>query len=188
MPASPLQPARAIARILRVDHAGEHGAVHIYERQLRLAAAKFPDLVPWLTETLSHELRHRSAFASAMPSRNAKPCRLLGVWSVGGALLGALTAALGRTGIMVCTAAVERIVHRHLIEQIAFLDRWDPALADTVRGILAEEIEHLAYASAHIDARSLAARALDGCVAIATETLIFISTRGDSLHLRRALA
>lgn len=122
-----------------------------------------------------------------MPARAAKPCRLMFVWSFGGAALGALTAACGRTGIYVCTAAVERTVHKHLVEQIAFLDRTDPPLAAIVRDILVEEDAHLAHAEAHHNARGPFAQLLSVLVSAATETLIFISMRGDSLRLNRSM-
>lgn len=179
---------RLIPRILRVNHAGEHGAVAIYAAQLAQARKGHPDLVPWLSETLSHEERHRARFREAMPTRAAKPCRMMFVWSFGGAALGALTAACGRTGIYACTAAVERTVHKHLVEQIAFLERADPALAPIVRDILVEEDAHLAHAEAHHNTRGPFARALGAVVSAATETLIFLSTRGDSLRLRAAMA
>lgn len=177
-----------IRRILRVDHAGEHGAVAIYSAQLSNARRVHPDLVPWLEETLSHEQRHRTLFREAMPARAAKPCRMMFVWSFGGTLLGALTAACGRTGVYVCTAAVERTVHRHLVEQTAFLDRADPPLGQLVRDILIEEDAHLAQAEAHHNPNGLFARALGTLVSAATEVLIFLSTRGDSLRLRTAMA
>jgi ubiquinone biosynthesis monooxygenase Coq7 len=180
--------ARLIRRILRVNHAGEHGAVFIYTAQLARARRGYPDLAPWLEETLSHEVRHRARFREAMPARAAKPCRMMFVWSWGGALLGAVTALFGRTGVYVCTAAVERTVHRHLVEQTAFLDGADSDLAALVRDILAEEDEHLAAAEARHDATRLLPRTLSVIIAAATETLIFLSTRGDSLRLKRALA
>jgi ubiquinone biosynthesis monooxygenase Coq7 len=182
-----MQRPRLIPRILRVNHAGEHGAVAIYSAQLAHARRAHADLVPWLEDTLAHEQTHRSRFREAMPTRAAKPCRMMFVWSFGGAALGALTAACGRTGIYVCTAAVERTVHKHLVEQIAFLDRVDPPLAQIVRNILIEEDAHLAHAEAHHNARGLFARALSALVSAATETLIFLSTRGDSLRLRSAM-
>jgi len=178
---------RLIPRILRVNHAGEHGAVAIYSAQLAHARRAHPDLVAWLEETLAHEERHRARFREAMPSRAAKPCRLMFVWSFGGAALGALTAACGRAGIYVCTAAVERTVHKHLVEQIAFLDRTDPPLAAIVRDILVEEDAHLAHAEAHHNTHGVFACALSAIVSAATETLIFISTRGDSLRLNRSM-
>lgn len=179
--------SRIIRRILRVNHAGEHGAVAIYSSQLANARRTQTDLVPWLEETLVHEQRHRSLFREAMPIRAAKPCRMLFVWSFGGAVLGAVTALCGRTGIYVCTAAVERTVHRHLLEQIAFLDDADPLLAEIVREILVEEDAHLAHAEARHNPNGLFARLLGALVSAATETLIFLSTRGDSLSLKGAM-
>ena len=179
---------REIRRILRVNHAGEHGAVAIYSAQLNSARRAHPDLVPWLEETLSHEQRHRHLFREAMPTRSAKPCRMMFVWSFGGAALGALTSACGRTGIYVCTAAVERTVHRHLTEQIEFLERTDAALAALVREILVEEDAHLAHAEAHHNTRGVFARALSAIVSAATEALILVSTRGDSLRLKAAMS
>lgn len=78
---------RLIPRILRVNHAGEHGAVAIYSAQLAHARRAHPDLAPWLSETLAHEQTHRTRFREAMPSRAAKPCRMMFVWSFGGAAL-----------------------------------------------------------------------------------------------------
>lgn len=180
--------SRLIRRILRVNHAGEHGAVAIYSAQLANARRAHPDLVPWLEDTLSHEQRHRTLFREAMPTRAAKPCRMMFVWSFGGAVLGALTAACGRTGVYVCTAAVERTVHRHLVEQTAFLDQADPPLAQLVRDILVEEDAHLAHAEARHNPHGLLAGVLGALVSGATETLIFLSTRGDSLSLKGAMA
>jgi ubiquinone biosynthesis monooxygenase Coq7 len=170
-----------------VNHAGEHGAVAIYSAQLERARRAYPDLVPWLGETLGHERRHQTCFREAMPARAAKPCRTMFVWSFGGATLGALTAALGRNGVYVCTAAVERTVHKHLVEQIAFLDRADPPLAAIVRDILVEEDAHLAHAEANQARHSLFARSLGAIVSASTEALIVLSTRGDSLRLRAAM-
>lgn len=183
-----LNKQRLIRRILRVNHAGEHGAIAIYTAQIAICQRVTPDLLEWLNETLSHERKHRERFLNAMPSRQAKPCRALIVWSFGGRLLGTLTSLFGRTGVMICTSAVERTVHRHLHEQIAFLDRSDAELAETVREILKDEDAHLAYADEHHDRHTLFAKFLSWIVSVATETLILISTRGDSLRLKSALA
>lgn len=181
-------PGKVIRRILRVDHAGEHGAIAIYSSQIAWAKRHAPDLLPWLEETIAHERAHRERFRSAMPVRNAKPCRLLSVWSVGGAVLGWLTARLGRTGVMVCTSAVERTVHAHLMEQRLFLSRHDPELDEVVASIQRDEDEHLAYADERHNPKSLLPALLRPLVAAATEILIFISTRGDSLRLRHTMA
>ena len=179
--------ARIIRRILRVNHSGEHGAIAIYNSQIRRAEKHYPDILPWLKETLRHEVRHRDAFLNAMLSRNAKPCRALYIWKYGGAILGGFTALFGRLGVMVCTSAVERTVHQHLTEQIAFLNDADQELALIVQDVLREEEQHLYEADAQHDPSSFMARLLSFVVASATEVLIYISTRGDSLRLRSAM-
>ena len=178
---------RLIRRILRVNHAGECGAVHIYASQSKRAHQDFPDLKDWLEQTLDHEMTHRSRFLNAMPERGAKPCRLLSVWRWGGALLGSITSLTGRQGVLACTAAVERTVHRHLDEQINFLVRHDIALAGLISEIQKDEIEHLAHAENQLASLSFYDRLLSTAISVATETLIFVSTRGDSLFLSQKL-
>ena len=172
-------------RILRVNHAGEHGAVAIYSAQIARLSKSNPALGDWLAETLTHEQDHRAVFREAMPARSAKPCRAMWIWGIGGAWLGHLTAMLGASAVMACTAAVERTVHGHLLEQARFLDPIDPELAALVRLIQVEEDEHLAYAEARHDGATLSAKVVSGVVSASTEVLIALSTRGDSLRLAR---
>lgn len=174
---------RIVRRILRVNHAGEHGAVEIYGSQLRVLGSRKPEITNWLFETRNHEIEHRKRFKDAMGKRGAKPCRAMFVWRLGGYLLGAGTALLGERGVLVCTAAVEKTVHRHLIDQISFLDQSDPELAILNRSILIEEDQHLNFALAKLSKTSLVASSLMAIVAAATELLILVSTRGDSLNL-----
>jgi 3-demethoxyubiquinol 3-hydroxylase len=180
-------PGRVIRRILRVNHAGEHGAVSIYSAQIAWAKRRAPGDLAWLEETIAHERRHRERFLGAMPQRSAKPCRLLSVWSIGGGVLGWLTSRLGRTGVMICTAAVEKTVHQHLVEQKAFLASHDAELLGIVEEVQRDEDAHLAHAEAHIAANGMGARVAFALVSVVTEVMIFLSTRGDSLRLRAAM-
>lgn len=179
--------SRIIRRILRVNHAGEHGAVSIYSAQIEWARRHAPDILGWLEETIGHEQTHRELFRSAMPARAAKPCRLMSIWSVGGATLGWLTARMGRAGVMACTAAVERTVHRHLVEQQAFLRSHDAELLGIVATVQFDEDAHLAHAEANLKGGGWLAKAIYPVVSCATEFMIFLSTRGDSLRLRAAM-
>lgn len=181
-PAPSPEQVRLVRRILRVNHAGEHGAIAIYKAQCR-TAWRYPDLRGWIDETLAHEKSHRAAFRAAMPSRAAKPCRALVVWTIGGTLLGWITGLLGRKSLMICTASVERAVHRHLDEQIAYLSGRDDALAAIIRDIQRDEDAHLDFAERHHDGKGVFAGLLNGVVTAATEAMIWMSTRGDSRRL-----
>ncbi|RUW59947.1 demethoxyubiquinone hydroxylase family protein, partial [Mesorhizobium sp. M2A.F.Ca.ET.067.02.1.1] len=118
--------ALTVARIVRVNHAGEFGAIRIYSAQILVARHFSPDCVPPLSEMLGHERQHCTAFHAAMPGRKSRPCRVMQFWSWGGWLLGFLTALLGPQGIWACTAAVEATVHRHLDDQLHYLAERDP--------------------------------------------------------------
>jgi ubiquinone biosynthesis monooxygenase Coq7 len=175
-----------IRRILTVNHAGEHGAISIYSAQIA-RTGRFPELKSWLEQTLAHERSHRAAFLASMADRGAKPCCTMSLWSRGGWLLGWMCALLGPRGVLACTAAVERTVHRHLEEQIRFLATRDPDLATLIRAIQKEELQHLAFAEGRLAGRSLPRLALESLVSACTEAVIFLSTRGASLHLTRAM-
>lgn len=177
---------RIIRRILRVNHAGEHGAISIYSQQASEARKQYDDLSPWISETLDHEIRHRTIFHNLMPARGAKPCRLMFVWQYGGAFLGWITAQLGRNSVLICTAAVEQTVHRHLDDQINYLRLRDPELAAAIEEVQREENAHLSYARQNMRGGILAPLVF-GAVTVATELLILISTRGDSFSLTRKL-
>jgi 3-demethoxyubiquinol 3-hydroxylase len=179
---------RTIARILKVNHAGEHGAIRIYRSQLAIARWRCPDVVLKLEEMLAHEVSHRVRFAEIMPSRHAKPCRMLFLWGIGGRLLGTGTALLGRNAIWACTAAVEEAVHRHLNDQLAFLSNRDQELFALMASIKSEELSHLHHAEKNLTSRGPSVRMLRRLIDAVTEVLIFMSTSGDSVRMSRALA
>jgi ubiquinone biosynthesis monooxygenase Coq7 len=180
--------ARTIGRILKVNHAGEHGAIRIYRSQIAVAQWRCADVVPALEEMLAHEVSHRARFAEAMPSRHARPCRMLFLWAVGGRLLGTCTALLGRDAIWACTAAVEEAVHRHLNDQLTFLSRRDTELYAIIDSIKAEELSHLDRAEQNLTSRGQLVRMLRSSIDAVTEVLIFMSTSGDSVRMARELS
>ena len=135
--------ALTIARIVKVNHAGEFGAIRIYSAQITVARRFWPDCLPALSEMLRHERTHCAIFRAAMPARYARPCRVMQFWSYGGWVLGFVTACLGRQGIWACTAAVEAAVHRHLDDQVHFVKDRDPELCGIILSIREEELAHL---------------------------------------------
>jgi ubiquinone biosynthesis monooxygenase Coq7 len=182
-PALSARDALTIARIVRVNHAGEYGAIRIYGAQIGVSERRYPDVAPALAEMLSHEKKHCAAFFAAMPARQSRPCRVMSLWSLGGWLLGFATALMGRQAIWICTAAVEAAVHRHLDDQLAFLAGRDRELYDVIMGIREEELAHLHHAESQISTLGGGARALQRAISAITDALIWLSTWGDSTRM-----
>ncbi len=94
---------REVDRIIRVDHAGEYGAIHIYKTQLLVARIFYKDIVYKLEEMLGHERAHFQTFNQLLEQRNIWHCSALQFLALGGAMLGCITALLGRNAVWVCT-------------------------------------------------------------------------------------
>jgi ubiquinone biosynthesis monooxygenase Coq7 len=180
--------AMTVARILKVNHAGEYGAIRIYRAQIAVCRRFFPDIVAPLSLMLEHEIEHCARFCAAMPFRHSRPCRIMSLWSLGGSVLGALTATMGRRSIWICTSAVEETVHRHLDDQLHFLAGRDEDLHAIIMSIRDQELEHLATANARIDRPILIAGPMRGAISFITNALIWLSTWGDSSRMARDLA
>lgn len=180
--------ALTIVRIVKVNHAGEHGAIRIYRAQLAVARWLYPDIAIFLEEMLGHEIEHCARFRAAMPARRARPCRAMFLWGWGGYGLGLLTALFGRRAVWICTAAVEETVHRHLDEQLAYLTDKDESLRSVIAAIHVEELAHLNRAIASSGEPKPADAILRGAISLVTECLIWLSTWGDSTRLKRLLA
>ena len=177
-----------VARILKVNHAGEHGAIRIYAAHAFVAKIFMPDIVPKLIELRANEIEHETLFLNAMPDRSARPCRLLFLWSWGGTLLGGLTTLLGRRLEWICTEAVESAVHHHLVDQLKFLQDRDPELHAQIASIQIEELSHLHYAQENRGDVSGFSKFMLAIVSFITDALIAMSTSGDSIWLRRQLS
>ncbi|WKL57046.1 demethoxyubiquinone hydroxylase family protein [Asticcacaulis sp. ZE23SCel15] len=178
---------KTISRILKVNHAGEYGAIRIYRAQIFVSKYLHKDLMAFLEETVSHEIDHCRMFREAMSARQSRPCYAMWLWGLGGTALGLITAIMGKNAIMVCTAAVERTVHRHLEEQIEFLAGRDEALKVAIADIQAQELGHLLHAEAHIRPGPLN-RWLSSTICVSTEVVIWLSTQGAVSRMQRALS
>jgi ubiquinone biosynthesis monooxygenase Coq7 len=132
---------------------------------------------------LGHEKQHCAAFFAAMPARGSRPCRIMSLWSIGGWLLGFLTALAGRQTIWVCTAAVEAAVHRHLDDQLHFLSLRDTELHGFILSIREEELSHLSHAEANLGPPDPIQRGLRMAISSVTDLLIWLSTWGDSTRM-----
>ena len=110
---------KILEEIIRVDHAGERGAIKIYEGQL-LALKTFKQdeaLKKQIEEMKEHEKEHYEFFDKEIQKRNIKPTKLLPVWDLLGITLGFGTAMLGKKAAMLCTASVEEVIDSHYKNQ-----------------------------------------------------------------------
>ncbi|WIO73466.1 demethoxyubiquinone hydroxylase family protein [Porticoccaceae bacterium LTM1] len=131
-----------VERIIRVDHAGEFGAINIYRAQLAVSRVFYPDIAAKLEEMLEHEKEHFRIFDGILKRRNIRHCYALYFWAFGGAALGVLTALIGRNAIWVCTDSIETTVLHHLDWQLGFLAENDAEVHDAVLSIKVDEEKH----------------------------------------------
>lgn len=164
-------------RILKVNHAGENGAVHIYKAQAWVARWRAPALVETLMHFKSHEERHRSLFDAELRRRGRPRCRSYLLCAVGGWVLGALTALCGAQAIAATTMAVEQVVLGHLRQQIAQLHAIDPQAVAVIAEIVAEEQDHHDEAAAQLAEGSVWRRLLQPVVAASTELVIWLGMK-----------
>jgi len=130
-------------KILKVNHAGEFGAVNIYRSQLFVARIFVKEMVPQIEEFLDDEKRHLDIFWKEIQRRSGVKCKSYWLCGLGGYVMGLISALLGRRGIMACTWAVESVVVNHLNNQIEYLkNKNDIEALETVRAILEDEENH----------------------------------------------
>ena len=129
-------------RVLKVNHAGEHGAVNIYAGQMLVARFTAASLVPQLRRFQVHEEVHRAIFAAELERRGLRRCRSYALCAVGGYVLGCVTALCGRSAIAAATVAVEEVVLRHLEQQIRALAITDAAAVAAISKIVEDERAH----------------------------------------------
>lgn len=133
---------KEIERILKLDHAGEYGAIHIYSTQLLIARIFYKDIVLKLEEMILHEKEHYKIFGNLLLNRSMRPFSMIKLWAAGGFAMGFFTALLGRSAIWICTDAVETVVLNHLEWQLMFLEEHDPEVHQAVMSIIADEESH----------------------------------------------
>jgi ubiquinone biosynthesis monooxygenase Coq7 len=167
-------PRRRLQRMIRVDHAGEYGAVRIYAGQLAvLGRGERGDL---LRHMKAQEEEHLRSFNAMVADRRVRPTALLPFWHVAGFALGAATAALGERAAMACTVAVEEAIDAHYAAQEERLED-EPALRETVARFRAEENEHREIGLAHGAEQAPGYRVLSAMIKAGCRAAIRISER-----------
>jgi 3-demethoxyubiquinol 3-hydroxylase len=164
-------------RILKVNHAGEHGAASIYSGQILLARLTAPSLVNELIEFRSHELKHRAIFWRELQRRGRPRCRSYWLCGIGGFTLGILTGLFGAQAIAATTVAVERVVLRHLEQQVSLLAEGDPAAVAAITSIIEDEQLHHNQSESHLVANGFWYKTVSPIVSAATEVVIWLGMR-----------
>ena len=135
---------KKIEEFIRVDHAGERGAIKIYEGQL-LALNTFvknEELKKTIEEMKEHEKEHFEYFENEIKKRNIKPTKLLPLWDLLGVGLGFGTTILGKKAAMLCTASVEEVIQEHYADQIKQLEVDEKKLKDKITKFRDDELDH----------------------------------------------
>ena len=133
-----------VEEFIRVDHAGERGAVKIYEGQL-LALNTFVknnELKKIIEDMKEHEKEHCDYFENEIKKRNIKPTKFLPLWDLLGVGLGFGSTILGKKAAMLCTASVEEVIDEHYLNQINQLDHSEKTLKKKIIKFREDELNH----------------------------------------------
>ena len=142
---------KILEEIIRVDHAGERGAIKIYEGQLLALKTIKQDenLKNKIEEMKEHEKEHLKYFEQEIQKRKIKPTYFLPLWDIMGVALGFGTALLGKKTAMLCTASVEEVIENHYQNQIQKLGDDEKDLKEKIKKFKSDEVNHknIAYES-----------------------------------------
>jgi 3-demethoxyubiquinol 3-hydroxylase len=164
-----------IARMIRVDHAGEYGARRIYEGQLAVLG-KTP-VGETIREMWAQEAEHLKTFDRLVVERQVRPTVLHPVWHVAGYALGAASAVLGTRAAMAVTVAVEEVIEEHYGRQLRKLEDDDPELKQVVGRFQADEAAHRDTGLEHGATQAPAYPLMSALVKAGSRAAIWLSER-----------
>ena len=135
---------KKVEEIIRVDHAGEHGAIKIYEGQLLALNTLVKDekLEKTIKEMKEHEKEHCEYFENEIKKRRIKKTIFLPLWDLLGVSLGFGSVILGKKAAMLCTASVEEVIDGHYQSQLNELKKDEEKLKKKITKFRADEINH----------------------------------------------
>ena len=133
-----------IEEFIRLDHAGERGAIKIYEGQLLAlnTLVKDENLKKVIEEMKTHEKEHCEFFEKEIKKRNIRPTKFLPLWDLLGVGLGFGSTLLGKKAAMLCTASVEEVIDKHYLSQINQLSSDEKNLKKKIIKFREDELHH----------------------------------------------
>ncbi|WP_298173603.1 demethoxyubiquinone hydroxylase family protein [Novosphingobium sp.] len=162
--------------MLRVNQAGEFGAIRIYAGQLAVMGDR-TSISGEIAAMAQQEAVHRERFDALLIKRGVRPTALQPLWSAAGFALGAATALIGPEAAMACTAAIETEIDRHYTEQLEQLGEDDPELSGMIREFRDDEREHRDTALASGAERAPAYPLLFNAIRMGCRVAIAVSKR-----------
>lgn len=165
--------------MIRVDHAGEFGAVQIYRGQRAVfeRASRKSRAAALIAEMEAGERTHLDAFDKLVAARGVRPTALAPLWRAAGFGLGAATALMGEKAAHACTEAVETVISEHYAAQSAELDESDDELKDMVDRFRLDEIAHRDSAVDHGAREAAGYQALSALIRFGCRAAIRISEK-----------
>ena len=135
---------KILEQIIRVDHAGERGAIKIYEGQLLALNTIREDknLKKIIEEMKEQEKEHLEYFEKEIQKRNMKATYMLPLWDLMGVSLGFGTALLGKKAAMLCTASVEEVIENHYENQLSKIGEDEKDLKTKIEKFKGDEVNH----------------------------------------------
>tara|TARA_A100001388_G_C28461639_1_gene353512 strand:+ start:74 stop:607 length:534 start_codon:yes stop_codon:yes gene_type:complete len=170
---------KRLEEFIRVDHAGERGAIKIYEGQL-LALNTFnkDDKLKKLIEDMKvHEEEHSEYFENEIKKRNIKPTRFLKIWDLLGVGLGFGSTILGKKAAMLCTASVEEVIDEHYQDQIDQIGDDEIDLKNKIIKFREDELHHKDIAFEEGASKDGLYKVLDGIIKTGSKIAIKISEK-----------
>ena len=164
-----------VERVLRVNQAGELGAVRIYQGQMAVLGRSRSG--PLLARMAEQERQHKQSFDALIAARRVRPTVLSPLWHVAGFALGAATALLGERAAMACTVAVEETIDRHYAGQSERLGEDEAELRATIDRFRADELEHCDIGLAHGAEQAPAYPLLSAAIKTGCKLAIWLSER-----------
>ena len=136
--------SKRVEEFIRVDHAGERGAIKIYEGQLLALNTFIKDdsLKKTIEEMKEHEKEHCEFFENEIKKRNIQPTKFLPLWDLLGVGLGFGSTILGKKAAMLCTASVEEVIDEHYQNQINQLTNDEKELKSKIIKFREDELHH----------------------------------------------
>lgn len=168
-----------IEAMIRVDHAGEFGALRIYEGQLAVLSRNpsAPGNVDAIRHMAAQEQKHFDAFDRMVKTRGVRPTALEPVWRAAGYALGVATALMGEKAAMACTVAVEDVIDAHYSKQIDRLGDDEPELKQAIETFHADECAHREAALEHGAREAPAYPLLSAAIRLSCRMAIALSER-----------